>query len=186
MKEKHPILYEILDFAKMILFSFIFVLLLTNFIIRPVQVMGPSMHPTLKNEEMGFTNIISLKLSGIQRYDVVVAYLETKDEQIVKRVIGMPNDTVSCVDGVVYVNGEAIDEYYLDDEFVLEQSQLEYDGKFTKDFSEFVLGNDEYFLLGDNRLHSSDSRVFGVFQKEDIVSKHVYVWYPFSEMRVVK
>ena len=52
MKEKHPILYEILDFAKMILFSFIFVLLLTNFIIRPVQVMGPSMHPTLKNEEM--------------------------------------------------------------------------------------------------------------------------------------
>ena len=79
-----------------------------------------------------------------------------------------------------------IDEYYLDDDYVFEQSQLQFDGKFTKDFSEFVLGDDEYFLLGDNRLHSSDSRVFGVFQKEDIVSKHVYVWYPFSEMRVVK
>ena len=51
---------------------------------------------------------------------------------------------------------------------------------------EFVLGDDEYFLLGDNRLHSSDSRMFGVFQKEDILSKHVYIWYPFSEMRVVK
>lgn len=186
MKDKHPILYEILDFAKMILFSFIFVLLLTNFIIRPVQVVGPSMHPTLKNDEMGFTNIISLKLSGIQRYDVVVAYLDSKDEQIVKRVIGMPNDTICCLDGIVYVNGEAINEYYLDAEYVLEQSQSEVDGKFTKDFDEFVLGDDEYFLLGDNRLHSTDSRAFGAFQKEKIISKSVYIWYPFNEMRVVK
>ena len=186
MKEKHPILYEILDYVKMIVLSFIFVFILTNFFVRPVQVMGPSMYPTLKNEEMGFTNIISLKVFGIERYDVVVAYLESKDEQIVKRVIGMPYDTISCVDGIIYINGEAIDEYYLDDEYVKEQAASEYNGQFTKDFAEIVLGEDEYFLLGDNRLHSSDSRVFGVFHKDDIVSKSVYVWYPFSEMRVVK
>ena len=146
------------------------------------------MEPTYHNGNIVLVDKFFYKRSEPSYNDIVVAkyHVNSNEDQIIKRVIGMPNDTICCVDGVVYVNGEAIDEYYLDDEFVLEQSQLEYDGKFTKDFSEFVLGHDEYFLLGDNRLHSSDSRVFGVFQKEDIVSKHVYVWYPFSEMRVVK
>ena len=185
-EKKKGILDELFEYIKMIIFSFIFVFLLTNFIIRPVQVIGPSMYPTLKDQEMGFTNIIALRLNGIQRYDVVVAYLESKDEQIVKRVIGLPYDTISCENGILYINGEAVDETYLDADYVFEQSQLEYDKQFTKDFDEITLGEDEYFLMGDNRLHSSDSRVFGVFKKEDILSKSVYIWYPFSEMRVVK
>ena len=98
----------------------------------------------------------------------------------------MPNDIISCKDGIIYINGEAIDEYYLDEAYVFEQAQLEKDKKFTKDFSEVTLGDDEYFLLGDNRLHSTDSRMFGAFKKKDIVSKSVYVWYPFNEISGVK
>ena len=184
--KKHPILNEIFDFIKMIIISFIFVHILTTFIVRPVQVVGPSMHPTLKDAQLGITNIISLKMNGIQRYDVVVAKLDMNEELIVKRVVGMPYDTICCIDGVIYINGETIDEYYLDETYVFSQAQLEKDKKFTKDFDEVTLGEDEYFLLGDNRLHSTDSRVFGAFKEEDIVSKSVYVWYPFNEMSVVK
>ena len=184
--KKHPILKEVLDYAKMIVISFVCVYILTTFFVRPVEVVGDSMYPTLKDGQMGITSIISLKVGGIDRYDVVVANLAMKDELIVKRVIGLPNDTIRCINGIIYINDEAIDEYYLNETYVLEQTQLEFDKLFTKNFNEITLGEDEYFLLGDNRLHSSDSRVFGVFKEEDIISKNIYVWYPFNEMSVVK
>ena len=182
--KKRPIIKELIEYAKIIFISYILVKILTTFIIHPVQVVGPSMYPTLKDGQLGVTNIAAMYFTDIERYDVVVAKLQ--DELIVKRVIGMPNDTIRCTSGIIYINNIAIDEYYLDDEYVLHQSQLEMDKQFTKDFDEFTLGDDEYFLLGDNRLHSSDSRVFGTFKKEDILSKSVYVWYPFNEMKVVK
>ena len=186
METKHPIVKEIIETIKMIAISFVCVWVLTTFFIRPVQVVGDSMYPTLHDGELGFTSIISLSIKGIERNDVVVANLSSRDEQIVKRVIGMPGDSIWCEDGKLYVNGVVVNEYYLDADYVIEASNEEIDGLFTKDFDVVSLGDDEYFLLGDNRLHSSDSRVFGVFKEEDILSKHVYVWYPFKEMRVVK
>ena len=186
MSKKHPIVKEIIETIKMIVISFICVWILTTLFVRPVQVVGDSMYPTLHDGEMGFTSIISLSVKGIERNDIVVANLSSRDEQIVKRVIGMPNDTIWCTDGYLFVNGKVVDEFYLDASYVNEASDMEIDGLFTKDFNKVVLGDDEYFLLGDNRLHSSDSRVFGVFKESDILSKHVYVWYPFKEMRVVK
>lgn len=177
---------ELWGYVKILVFSLVFVWLLTTFIARPVQVSGSSMYPTLQDGEIGFTSILSLRIDGISHNDVVVAYLAEKDELIVKRVIGLPYDRVRCEDGVLYVNDEPADQSYLDQDYVVSQLQFEEDRKFTKDFEEIELGADEYFLMGDNRLHSSDSRVFGVFHRDDIKSKNVYVLYPFDRMRTVE
>ena len=173
------------EYVKIIVFSFIFVFVLTTFIVRPVKVNGPSMYPTLVSGQLGFTNILSLNLTGIDRFDVVVADRNNGESQIVKRVIGLPNEEVEYKNGKLYINGVYTEESFFDQDYVLFEMQYEADNLFTKDFGPVVLGADEYFLVGDNRLHSSDSRMFGAFKLSDITSKSVYVWFPFDQMRIV-
>ena len=97
----------------------------------------------------------------------------------------MPFDTIACEDGVIYINNEAIDEYYLDQNYVNSEMAFMGANQFTDDFGPITLKEKEYFLMGDNRLHSSDSRVYGVFYEDEIISKDVYVWFPFNQMRIV-
>ena len=175
---------ELIDWIKSFVFCFVFVWLLVTFITQTVQVSGPSMYPTLQDGQLAFTSKISYRLHGVSRYDVVVAYLEAKDEKIVKRVIGLPNETIFCKDGVIYVNDEPLDQDFLDETYVAEET-AKY-GVFTEAFGPVTLQEDEYFLLGDNRRHSSDSRYFGVFTEDELESVHLWVWFPFSEMKVVK
>ena len=169
---------ELLDFVKILLVCFIVAFGIKTFISRPVFVEGSSMYPTLQDGEFGFTNLLGLSLEGVNRGDIVI--VEEGDEYWVKRVIGLPNETIECRDNVVYINGEALDEPYLDSDYVhdIENNQ----GYFTSDFETIELGSDEYFVMGDNRVVSADSRVVGPFSRSQIVGKGVLVLMPLDQI----
>lgn len=122
----------------------------------PVTVQGHSMDSTLYDTEIGLV----YKLDKTpDRGDIVVATNPESGDHIVKRVIGIPGDVVYSEDGYVYVNGEMIDEPYLD---------TENQGVTTID-SMVELQNDQYYLLGDNRTRSADSRKYGAYERKLLV-----------------
>ncbi len=147
--------------------SLIIVVLLINFVFMPCIVNGSSMYPNYQEGEYGYSFIISRKL-GISRFDTAVIRADASDKEklLVKRVIGLPNETIEYVDNKLYVDGEYVEEPFLSDVT-------------TKDFK-VTLGQDEYYCLGDNRGISRDSRYYGPFKGDQIVSTHLLVIYPFS------
>ena len=175
-------LLDILQFQATILLSIAFTILFTTFIAFPVQVNGSSMDPTLHDKDFGISNILFKNLDGIERYDIVI--VKAVDEYWVKRVIGLPGDRISCKDNQIYINSEPIDEYYLDIEYVT--NEIKAHGVFTNDFDEIVLNNDEVFLMGDNRVHSLDSRLIGPFKLSSIKSKDIFIFWPLNHGGVVK
>ncbi len=171
---------DIKDMIVTVVTTMIVCLIITRFFFMPVRVKGTSMYPTLYNGSIGFSSIISRRVSGIERFDIVIIYVEEKDENLVKRVIGMPGETISYNKGTLYIDGDPIDEYFLDDEYVKQQVELSYHDYFTDDFT-YTLAEDEYYCLGDNRLVSSDSRFYGPFNSKDIISKDIFIIYPFEK-----
>ena len=171
---------DIKDMIVTVVTTMIVCLIITRFFFMPVRVKGTSMYPTLYNGSIGFSSIISRRVSGIERFDIVIIYVEEKDENLVKRVIGMPGETISYNKGTLYIDGDPIDEYFLDDEYVKQQVELSYHDYFTDDFT-YTLADDEYYCLGDNRLVSSDSRFYGPFNSKDIISKDIFIIYPFEK-----
>lgn len=171
---------DIKDMIVTIVTTMIVCLIITRFFFMPVRVKGTSMYPTLYNGSIGFSSIISRRVSGIERFDIVIIYVEEKDENLVKRVIGMPGETISYNKGTLYIDGDPIEEYFLDDEYVKQQVELSYHDYFTDDFT-YTLAEDEYYCLGDNRLVSSDSRFYGPFNSKDIISKDIFIIYPFEK-----
>ena len=131
MKEK------IKDFLPYLIILVVVVLFRT-FIATPIKVDGMSMYPTLEGNEIMILN----KLGKIQRYNIVVVKEEKED--LIKRVIGLPNETIEIVEGNIYINGKKIEENYGKGE--------------TSDYPKTKLKSDEYFVLGDNRENSKDNK----------------------------
>ncbi len=142
----------------------IVVVLIRSFIATPVRVDGDSMYKTFE----GGNILVLYKLSDIDRFDVVVLNESDDNEKIIKRVIGMPGDTVAIKDGDIYINDEKIDD--------------EYAYGMTSDYDRITLDDDEYFVLGDNRLISKDSRIFGAVNEKDIKGKVIFRIFPFSKL----
>lgn len=139
---------ENLCFIISMIFCIIFLL---NF--RFIRISGNSMDSTLANNEIHFSQLHK----EINKGDIVVANSDLLDMIIVKRVIGIPGDTIQIKDNVMYVNDEEIEEDYIMEEMI------------TEDIEPYTLKENEYFLCGDNRNHSTDSRVIGPVLKEDII-----------------
>lgn len=180
------LLEDILDFIKTFLVCSLLLLFVNSFLFSPKIVSGRSMSPTLQNGQKGITNVISVNINGINRYDIVIAKIQDndgKEAEVIKRVIGMPGDTISCQDEIIYINGEALEETYLDTDY--KEEWMNKNHYFTKNFSEVTLGDDEYFLMGDNRPLSQDSRDFGPVKKSQILSKDFLILYPFNEIEYV-
>ncbi|MEA5026280.1 Signal peptidase I T [bioreactor metagenome] len=169
---------EIVELLETAFFSFIFVLILTTFFIKPVRVYGSSMYPTLHDGDTGFSSIISLKIATIKRFDIVVVDLDSANEHLVKRIIGLPNEQVCYQDDKLYIDGAYVEESFLDEDYT---DTYDNGSNFTKSFGCVVLGADEYFVMGDNRPYSSDSRYYGTFTEDQIISKGVFVIWPFSD-----
>lgn len=155
------VLKELLPYVLIILV----VVLIRTFIITPVTVDGPSMNETLHNGEILFLKKFD---KSYDRNDVVVFIKKGKqDEKLIKRVLALPGEKIKCVSGIIYVNNEEIDDSHAY-------------GK-TADFSEVTLGEDEYFLVGDNREVSYDSRYFGPVKKENIQGVTDFRLFPFNK-----
>lgn len=193
--DERTLLEDILGFIKVFVVSAIVILLFVNFVAHPVRVDGRSMYPTLKDGEFGFTNVGGVLLNGVERGDIVVVTMEEEGQKThwVKRVIGLPGETVSCVNDVVYINGKVLDETkYIDPDY--RQSLVDKFGYFNKvpdadntnvvDFEEVKLKDDEYFVMGDNRPFSKDSRYVGPVKKSQIFAKKMLVLLPISDIGV--
>lgn len=193
--DERTLLEDILGFIKVFVVSAIVILLFVNFVAHPVRVDGRSMYPTLKDGEFGFTNVGGVLLNGVERGDIVVVTMEEEGQKThwVKRVIGLPGDTVSCVNDVVYINGKVLDETkYIDLDY--RQSLVDKFGYFNKvpnadntnvvDFEEVKLKDDEYYVMGDNRPYSKDSRYVGPVKKSQIFAKKMLVLLPISDIGV--
>lgn len=136
------------------------IILLRIYVVTPVTVDGNSMNDTLYPNDL----MLLFKVGNIERYDIIVANHDNK--KLIKRVIGMPNDKIKCVSGILYINNEEDTSGYGYGENI--------------DFPEYTLKDDEYFLIGDNRSDSFDSRYFGPVKKEDIVGKANFIIFPFN------
>lgn len=171
-----------IDTVQTILLFASFFIVIWLFLFRPFQVNGSSMYPNFHDGEYVLTNLIVLRFQEPKRGDVVVFKAPIdKDKDFIKRVIGTPGDTVSLKDGEMYLNNEKLDEAsYLD------QSVKTYGGSFLRDGESVTVPRGEYFVLGDNRSNSSDSREWGFVRKSDIIGESSVVYWPINQSRVVK
>lgn len=182
--EKTPWKKELKDTIITIVVTVAVVLFVSHYLFNPVVIEGSSMYPTLADGDRAYTNEIGKKLNGVERFDIVTAYDEQDDILIVKRVIGLPGETIECRDDVLYVNGEPVSQDFLDEEYVSETLKSTGRSSFTDDFGPVELGESEYWLMGDNRPSSVDSRVFGPFTLEEIRTKGIFVFFPFDHFGI--
>lgn len=173
------LLIDTLSLLRDVCACFIVAYCIANFIVNPIRVDGSSMYPTIEHGDVGVSNIIGFKMFGVERFDIVVVYEDSLDEYVIKRVVGLPGESVEYRDNQLYVNGEMIAEEFLDEAYCSEMSMLMNDN-FTENYGPITLGDEEYFIVGDNRPKSSDSRSFGAVTKDQIKSKETFILYPFA------
>lgn len=152
------------------------------FLFRPFQVNGQSMIPNYHNGEYILTNLISLKLEPLKRGDVVVFKAPLNQEKdFIKRIIGLPGETVTLKDGYIHINSSKLDESsYLPSDFKT------YGGAFLPEGKEVIVSENNYFVLGDNRYASSDSREWGFVSKDKLIGKSFLVYWPPKSFKFVQ
>lgn len=140
------------------------VVLIKIFVFTPVIVNGDSMLDTLHNHDIMILDKLSMKTKGIQRFDIVV--VQVGDTKIIKRVIGLPGETIEYKNNKLYINGKFVKDSHGSD--------------ITYDFDLVEIPDDSYYVLGDNRTDSVDSRILGVIPKKEILGKANFIIYPFN------
>lgn len=175
---------ELISTIKYIVVLSLIFFVVHHFFFAPVMVDGDSMEPTLSDGDYLLLN----KFSDIERFDIVVfPPPDEEDTQYIKRVIGMPGDTVEYEEDVLYLNGEPVDQEFLPADPSDEVSYFS-----SGDFSLLtLLGEEEvpegeYFVLGDNRLNSRDSRSFGFVEEESLLGKVSFRYWPFKKFGFVE
>ena len=164
-----------LDILEVIVFAvgiFFFVYLL---IMRPHKIKGQSMSPNFPDGEYLLTEKVTYYLHQPERGDVVVFTPPVSDtDEFIKRIIGLPGDQVMVKGGRVYINDQLLDEPYLSPDLLTE------DGSFLPEGQEYTVPAGQYFVLGDNRPHSSDSRFWGPITKKSISGRAWVIYWPMN------
>ena len=173
------IIKELLAWLAMIAVVVAATYLVVTFVGQRTQVSGESMETTLSNWDHLIVDKISYRFIDPERYDIVVfPYRLEENTYYIKRIIGLPGETVQIVDGYVYINGVQLDEHYGNE--IMEKPGIAAEP--------VTLGEDEYFVLGDNRNNSQDSRTasVGVIHRDEILGRAwVRIW-PLSDFGVIK
>ncbi len=168
-EEKKSFWYEVWDWTRTIVITIIIALLFQNFVFTLARVDGESMMGTLLSDQRMAVLRIHYYFTEPQRGHVVLCRYPDFKEDCVKRVIGLPGETVSGMDGRVYINGEALDEPYLTFPDMY-------------DFDPVTVPENSYFVVGDNRLNSLDSRSIGALPRDQIKGQCLAVVFPFDEI----
>jgi signal peptidase I len=161
-----------------LMLSVLIAVLVILFLYRPVKVEGTSMMPSLYDQERLFINQFSYKfgIGDIKRGDTVVFWFpEDTTKSYIKRVIGLPGDSIEVDDGYVIVNGKKLVENYVPPDYRDDRS-----------YPLHVVPPDEYFVLGDHRVSSNDSRAWGFVPKNYIYGKAVFVFWPLDRMGTIR
>lgn len=162
--------FHILFYIVLVIFT---AYLITHFIVQRTRVFGVSMEPTLYEDDNLLIDRLSYRFQKPKRFDIIVLPAED-NVYYIKRIIGMPGDTVQINGGNIYINNEILQESY-----GKETIKSGYEGVAT---NPIVVGVDEYFVLGDNRNHSTDSRdeTLGNIQKDNIIGKALFRIWPIG------
>ena len=162
-----------LDILQIIVFAFAIFLFLYLLVFQPHKIKGDSMQPNYPNGEYLLTDKVTYRFEEPRRGDVIVFKAPTDEsEEYIKRIIGLPGETVTLQAGKININGQALDEAYL-------PTGLEtFGGPFLKEGEEIKVPDNEYFVLGDNRPFSSDSRVWGMVDKSKITGRAWFIYWP--------
>lgn len=159
-----------------LVFSVLASVLFITFLYQPVRVEGTSMLPRLEDHDRLLINKFVYHIGTIRRGDVVVfRYPEDEEKSYIKRVIGLPGDRLHIIQGQVFINGLPISEPYVPEQYRDDRS-----------FAEITIPPDHYFMMGDHRSISQDSRYFGPVARELIYGKAVFVYWPSKDAGVVR
>ncbi|MHB1485617.1 MAG: signal peptidase I [Saccharofermentanales bacterium] len=175
--KRNTAIKEIIDWAKHIIIAVALGLILVLFVVQRNEVIGSSMEPNLYGSDQLLVQKISKLIpGGIAHNDIITVNAEgllghTGDKNIIKRTIGIPGDTIEIKDDAVFRNGEKLVEPYLHDVKTVEREPK---------YSHVTLGDDEYYVLGDNRTVSLDSRTFGPINKSRIIGEVLIRFYPLK------
>jgi signal peptidase I len=167
----------VIDFLQTIVVSLSIFALVYLFLFQPHQVDGRSMDPTLDNGQYLLTDKVSYRFTDPKAGDIVVFH-SPHDATIdfIKRIVATPGDTVMIKGGYMHKNGVKLDEFYLNDPGEVAQ------GKFLREGLEVEVPPGQYLVMGDNRLHSSDSREWGFITPSMIVGKAFFRYWPFTDL----
>lgn len=183
----------ILSWVPFIIFALV-IISLRLFVLQPVRVSGHSMDPTLADNQ----RLMVLKPGGLSRFDIIVCKEPGNEKkEVVKRLIGMPGDKVAVKDDQLYINDELVEEPFLATYLgLMKEGKLAEEYSYDKNYQrladsattftspdfEVEVKADHYFLLGDNRLISLDSRRFGQVSKDAIVGKAIFSYWPLDKL----
>ena len=163
------------DSLKLIAFLFVLLFIMV-YVFSVTQVVGSSMSPTLHEDEVLFLNKVQYRFFDIKRGDIVsLEYADTK--YLIKRIIGLPGESLEIKDNQVYINGKVLEEEYLEEDLVYSDFSLDETGYQT-------IPENMYFVLGDNREDSMDSREIGLVSKEQIKGKIFMRFWPVNKIKL--
>lgn len=157
------------------LFAIVFVL--ARAMIGNYSILGQSMEPNYHENQRLLVDKVTPYLFGYNRGDIVIARSPVQDIELIKRLVGKPGDVVEIRGSHVFVNGHMLDEPYLPPGVTTEP---------TRAATSWILGEDEYFLLGDNRTFSQDSRAFGPVPASHLVGRAWLLYWPLSDLHLVQ
>lgn len=174
--------YFILDILQTLLLAAALFMVIYLLIMRPYEVKGSSMYPYLKDKEYVLTNLLTKRFFEFKRGDVVVFKAPTDpDKDFIKRILASPGDSIMIKNSKIYVNGREINE-----KAYLDPSVQTNGGAFLKEGESVTVPSQNYFVLGDNRSESSDSREWGFVPKNNIIGKSFFVYWPVSRAMLIK
>ncbi|WP_440895160.1 signal peptidase I [Amphibacillus sp. Q70] len=160
--------------GKIILIIFLIILFIRLFIFSFAQIIGESMAPTIQNEQWIITNHLAYSLNEPERGDIVT--IDYNGERYIKRIIGLPNETIEITDQQLYIDGIPYEQVFITDR----------NSFWTHDIPKTEIPNHSYYVLGDNRRISKDSRnALGFIAKSNIIGRAEFIIYPFSDWQVI-
>ena len=170
----------VFDFLETIVVALSVFVVIYLFIVQPHEVKGSSMEPTFQNNEYIITDKISYRFGKPNRGDVVIFKAPVNpDVDYIKRIIGLPGETVMVQSGRIYIDGKMLNEPYLEDLTPI------FPGGFIKEGVVVSIPENHYFVMGDNRPHSSDSREFGPIEKKLIIGRAVFRYWPINDLGLI-
>jgi signal peptidase I len=175
-KVKHNSLWEL---GKIVAYTLMIALIIKIFIFTPFIVEGSSMQPTLHNHDRLIVNKAIFHVSDVNRGDVVIIQKVNDPKYYVKRVIGLEGDRIEIHNGVLFVNGKAVKEEYLNKSLKKEYERY-------LQFGQVEVPKNSFFVMGDNRLNSKDSRNgLDYIQHTEVIGKAEMIYFPFNRLKIV-